>query len=80
MAIFDTCSMPHALVQVKICAKALCPCTMSSNYAELLLRENEGSKGDENERELVVNPNQPNKERSGSRRHRERDSARQYVV
>ena len=29
-------------------------------------RENEGSKGDENEREreLVVNPNQPNKERS----------------
>ena len=30
----------------------------------LLLRENKGSKGDVNERELVVNANQPNKERS----------------
>ena len=30
-------------------------------YKTTEARENQGSKGDENERELVVNPNQPNK-------------------
>ena len=49
---------------------ATCSCTGDSlpvynAMLKLLPRENEGSKGDKNKREFVVNPNQPNKERSG---------------